>query len=447
MYFYHPNTITININDMNRKNFMTICLLLASVVMLWSQSSKQYITVVASPDHSDWIYKTGEDAHFTLYAIKENVMMEGVEIKYSYGPEKLSAVKEGTVKTDKNGIAKIKVPGAKKPGFITVRASVEYKGKTYSTMTNIGFDPYNIQPTTTLPEDFTAFWDAAKEKAARIPMLTRVVHSVEKSNDRVDVYYVRVQSYKVGSYVYGVLTVPKGEGKKPAVLRLPGAAVRSFSGPNSLAYEGFIVFEIGIHGIPVDQNNEIYQALQSNQLAGYAAMGLDDKNTFYYKRVYMGCVRAIDYLCSRDDVDASRIAVYGGSQGGMLSIVTAGLDSRVSAMVCHYPAFCDVTGYYYGRSGGWPHLFINKKENNIEAKINTSRYYDTVNFARFVNIPGYYAWGFNDIVCCPSSTFSAYNVIKAPKRLELALDAGHWLYPWHTQEGIDWLKNQFGMNK
>ena len=161
----------------------------------------------------------------------------------------------------------------------------------------------------------------------------------------------------------------------------------------------------------------------------------------------MGCVRAIDYLCSRDDVDTSRIAVYGGSQGGMLSIVTAGLDTRVSAMVCHYPAFCDVTGYYYGRSGGWPHLFINKKENNIEAKINTSRYYDTVNFARFVNIPGYYAWGFNDIVCCPTSTFSAYNVIKAPKRLELALDAGHWLYPWHTQEGIDWLKNQFGMNK
>ena len=150
---------------MNTRKLLAVWLICISAFTLWGQTSKQYITVVASPDHTDWIYSVGEDAHFTLYAIKENVMMEGVEIKYSYGPEKLSAVKEGTVKTDKNGIAKIKVPGAKKPGFITVRASVDYKGKNYSTMTNIGFDPYDIQPTTTLPDDFTAFWEESKEKA------------------------------------------------------------------------------------------------------------------------------------------------------------------------------------------------------------------------------------------------------------------------------------------
>ena len=89
-----------------------------------------------------------------------------------------------------------------------------------------------------------------------------------------------------------------------------------------------VVLEIGIHGIPVNQDREIYSALQSGSLAGYATMGLESRNTFYYKRVYMGCLRAIDYLCSLDSVDENRIAVYGGSQGGMLSIVTAALDSR-----------------------------------------------------------------------------------------------------------------------
>ncbi|MDD4820645.1 MAG: acetylxylan esterase [Flavobacteriales bacterium] len=419
--------------------------ILTTAVFLSAQSAKEYVTVIAEPDHSDWVYSVGENASFTLYAVKENARMEGVVIDYEYGPEKLSPVFKGSVTTGKDGFAKIKVPGAKKPGFITVRVSTVWKDKKYTGMTNIGFDPYKIQPTTSLPDDFTSFWDSAKEKAAQVPMLTRITYSPEKSNDRVDVYFVRIQSYRVGNYVYGVLSVPKTEGKKPAVLRLPGAAVRSFSGPNSLAYDGFVVLEIGVHGIPVDQDPEIYSALERGQLAGYAAMGLENRDSFYYKKVYLGCVRAIDYLCSRDDVDTDKIAVYGGSQGGMLSIVTASLDKRVKAMVCHYPAFCDVTGYYYGRSGGWPHLFLNKNENNIQAKINTSKYYDTVNFARFISIPGYYAWGFNDIVCCPSSTFSAYNVIKAPKRLELALDAGHWLYPWHTQQGIDWLKNQFEM--
>ena len=91
---------------------------------------------------------------------------------------------------------------------------------------------------------------------------------------------------------------------------------------------------------------------------GALLKGIEHRDTYYYKRTYLGCVRAVDYLCSREDVDPTRIACYGGSQGGMLSIVTAALDKRITALFAYYPAFCDVTGYYYGRSGGWPHLFL-----------------------------------------------------------------------------------------
>ena len=101
--------------------------------------------------------------------------------------------------------------------------------------------------------------------------------------------------------------------------------------------------------------------------------------------------------------------------------------------------------YYYGRSGGWPHLFIDRSDPLIEQKVAVSKYYDVVNFARFLTQPGFYAWGFNDIVCCPSSTFSAYNVITAPKTLKVARDTGHWLYPWQTEQALQWLKARFGM--
>ena len=424
------------------------CILAATFLALTSiiaQPSKQFITVYAEPDHSDWIYSCGEKAVFTLYAVKENVRMPNAEISYSYGPEKLKAEKTGTVTTGKDGFARITVPGRKVPGFTTVNVSVTYNGKRYSSQTNIGFDPYRIEPTTSLPEDFESFWENAKEKAARVPMLTRVRYSQEESNDRVDVFYIRIQSYKAGNYVYGVLTVPKTEGRKPAILRLPGVAVRKFSGPDPLAYEGFVVLNIGVHGIPVDQDSEIYKQLENGAMSGYVLKGLENRDSYYYKRSYLGCVRAVDYLCSREDVDQTRIACYGGSQGGMLSIVTAALDKRISALFAYFPAFCDVTGYYYGRSGGWPHLFLDKSDPLIEQKVAVSKYYDVVNFARFLSQPGFYAWGFNDIVCCPSSTFSAYNVIKAPKTLCLARDTGHWLYPWQSEEALKWLKSQFNM--
>ena len=80
-------------------------------------SSHQYITVVAEPDHADWTYHVGEEAHITAYAIKENARMAGTTISYSYGPDKLDAVYNGTVTTDASGVAHFTVPAAKAPGF------------------------------------------------------------------------------------------------------------------------------------------------------------------------------------------------------------------------------------------------------------------------------------------------------------------------------------------
>lgn len=428
-----------------KRLFVILAVVATAIVATAQSSSHNYITVVAEPNHADWTYKVGETAEFTAYAIKENARMAGVEISYSYGPDKLEAVYTGKVKTDKNGVARFKVPGMKVPGFTSVRVKVNYEGYDYSSMTNIAFDPYGIKPTTTMPDDFKEFWDNAKAKAAQVPMDVIIRHNDSESNARVDVYYVRIQSYRKGNYVYGVLTVPKTEGRKPAILRLPGAAVRTFHGPNELAYDGYVVLEIGVHGIPVDQDEEIYRQLEGGALSGYTQQGIDNRDTYYYKRSILGCVRAIDYLCSRDDVDPSRIATYGGSQGGMLSIMTAALDSRVKALFAYFPAFCELAGYYNGRAGGWPHMFRDKNEPNIKARIQVSRYYDTVNFARMLRVPGFYAWGFNDPACCPTSTFSAYNVITAPKQLHVGRDTGHWLYKWQLDKAHAWLKEQLGV--
>lgn len=427
------------------KKIVAIVATLVACITALAQPAKEFVTVYAEPDHQDWTYKVGETAKVKLYAVCQNVILKNIEIEYSYGPEKLDYTFTGKVKTDAEGFATVKVPGAKAPGFITVYPTVQYQGIKYSGRVNLAFEPDKIKPTVTLPDDFIQYWEDAKAKAAQTPMLVRERYCPEESDDRVDVYYVRVQAVRPGTYLYGVLTVPKTPGPKPAILRLPGAAIRSFNGPCEFAYEGFVCLEMGVHGIPVDQDKEMYRALEYGGMSGYTAKGIEDRDTYYYRRTYLSLVRALDYLCSRDDVDASRIAAYGGSQGGMLSIVAAGLDSRISALFAYFPAFCDVCGYYNGRSGGWPHMFRNPNEPDIQKKLNTIRYYDTVNFARFVKVPGIYAFGYNDITCCPTSTYSAYNSITAPKSLLLARDTGHWLYPWQTKAAMKWIKEQFGM--
>ena len=189
-----------------------------------------------------------------------------------------------------------------------------------------------------------------------------------------------------------------------------------------------ITFAIGIHGIPQTLPDDLYPNLSKGVLDDYAFYHLDDKDCYYYRRVYTGCVRALDFLCSLPEYDGENLGVIGGSQGGALAIVTAGLDTRVKALVAFYPALCDLTGYLHGRAGGWPAMFApqNQNLNNKPEKVATSRYYDVVNFARFIKAPGYYSWGYNDPTCPPTSTYSAYNVITAPKQLFIAHDTGHW---------------------
>ena len=75
---------------------------------------------------------------------------------------------------------------------------------------------------------------------------------------------------------------------------------------------------------PVIYNNLLYGGL--NQ---YQYMNWDNRDEIYFKRVYIGCVRAADYIFSMDEFDGENLIVYGGSQGGALAIVTAALDPQL----------------------------------------------------------------------------------------------------------------------
>ncbi|WP_373517253.1 acetylxylan esterase [Pricia sp.] len=405
---------------------------------LTAQPSKQLVEVIVSPNHTDWTYDVGEQAEFSINVLRNQVPIEGVKIDYKIetdpGYREVKIWDEGTLSL--NNKTKVKAPKFKDPGFLRCTVTVTVDGKEYSSYATAGFAPYKIKPTTTLPSDFEAFWEKGKEELAEVPMNPVLTLLPERCTNKVDVYHVQLDNVK--GKIYGILCTPKKAGKYPAILHVPGAGIRPYYGEVDEAAEGFVSFTIGIHGIPVTLDTGVYDDLQAGALNNYQVFNLDDKDNMYYRRVYLGCVRAVDFLDSLDSFNGEDMAVTGGSQGGALSIVTASLDDRIDYLAAFYPALSDMTGFLHGRAGGWPQIFVDDFTNKPE-KIEVSKYYDVVNFARSVKAEGWYSWGYNDNVCPPASTFAAYNVINAEKELHIFQETQHWTFPEQRELKNLWL--------
>jgi cephalosporin-C deacetylase-like acetyl esterase len=86
-------------------------------------------------------------------------------------------------------------------------------------------------------------------------------------------------------------------------------------------------------------------------------------------------------------------------------------------------------------------MFKDEVLHRSPAKLSTIRYYDVVNFARRVKVPGLYSWGYNDETCPPTSMYSAWGVIPGPKKLLLALETGHSTTPEQTERVGRWLES------
>jgi len=417
------------------KLLLQLAFLVVFTVSAAAQGGTSLIKVIVAPDHKDWTYKVNETAKFSVQVLKYGNLMDNVTIDYETGPEAWPDVKkEGVVlkngKTEFSGTMKV-------PGFYRVRVWAVVDGRRYEGLATAAFEPEKIQPTVKDPADFDAFWTKAIEDARKFNLDPRLTLLPDRCTSDVNVYHISFQNDGFSSRIYGMLTVPKKPGKYPAILKVPGAGIRPYTGDTRLASMGFVTLEIGIHGIPVNLDIQAYLDLNGGPLAGYWGIRLNDKNTHYYKRVYVGCVRAVDFIYTLPEFDGTNIAVTGGSQGGALTIITAGLDSRIKYAAGMYPALCDATGYLNKRAGGWPHYFkgIEPKPGELE----TIGYYDVVNFARRVKAPGFYTWGFNDLTCPPTSMYSAYNVITAPKELHIFQETGHWTFPEQSEKLTMWL--------
>lgn len=399
------------------------------------------------PDHADWLYKTGEKAKveigFTIYGVPQDV-----EVTYEIGPDMMPATASGKVML-KRGKAVIDMGTMKKAGFLDLRLTAVKDGRKYQHHVKVGFSPEQLKPYTKNPSDFDAFWQKniadARQQVSTEKMVTKCEKVAKYTTDEFDCFLLKLKIDSRHS-IYAYLTKPKKDGKYPVVLCPPGAGIKTIKEPMRNTYyakNGFIRLEMEIHGLNPEMTDEQFKEITAafDYENGYLSNGLDDKDNYYMKHVYVACVRAIDYLCSLPDWDGRNVFVQGGSQGGALSLITAGLDRRVTACVANHPALSDMAGYLDHRAGGYPHF---NRQNNMftPEKVETMAYHDVVNFARRITCPVYLTWGYNDDVCPPTTSYIVWNLITAPKKSLITPVNEHWTSNDTNYGQMLWLKQQ-----
>lgn len=399
------------------------------------------------PDHADWLYQTGENAKVEVSFCKYGIPRDG-ELKYSIGNDMLQPDKHGSVKL-KNGRAVINMGTKKTPGFRDMKLSVSLDGKTYEHHIKVGFSVDKINPYTQEPQDFRSFWQKNMEELKQVPLSYTKELYKDYCTDKIDCYLVKLQIDNMGHSMYGFLFYPKNAqpGKHPVVLCPPGAGIKTIKDPMRNKYyaeNGFVRFEVEIHGLDPRISSETFGEISrafNDRNGGYLANGLENKDIYYMKHVYVGLVRCIDFLTSLPEWDGKNVAVQGGSQGGALSIIAAGLDSRVTQCVANHPALSDMAGYAAkGGTGGYPHFCRQPQILSNKDCLNTLAYFDVVNFARYVKAPTYLTWGYNDVTCPPTTSYAVWNTLKCTKESLLTPINEHWTTTETNRGQMEWIK-------
>jgi len=323
------------------------------------------------------------------------------------------------------------------PGFYHVSATITLEtGNDYSASKVIGINPEKIVSLIDPEDDFDLFWrNSLRELEAITPNFVVEKQKREK-NSKTDLYKVEMMSFG-NLRVMGWLEVPKKKGIFPALLRVPG--YRSNMKPAD-KYDDLIVFSFNprSHG-DSDDTKDTHLDLWIR--------GLNTEEEYYYRGAYLDCIRAVDFLASRKDVDQNRIAVWGGSQGGGFSFATAALDPRIDLCISDIPWMSDWPNYfaitYWPEIGDW---FAENPDQNWQSMLQTLSYFDTKNMAGKIKCPVIMSISLQDAVCPPSTSFATYNLITSPKEYTVHKHSGHWQPKDHWDKRFVWIREQFGMD-
>lgn len=305
---------------------------------------------------------------------------------------------------------------------------------------NYGFA---VQPTAAksppmLPTDFDTFWQEARAELDAVVPEFKLTPTPQYATSKTDVFEVEMRS--LGNIrVRGYYAQPKNKTNLPALLHVQGysSVMLPFDVDQPMAQ-----FFLNIRGHGNSQTD------LNPGFPGFLLKGLDSAKTYIYRGAYMDCVRAVDFLASRSEIDTTRIGVEGASQGGALSFATAALDKRIKLCAPDVPFLSDFRNYF--QIANWPaqefklHALTHFKK--MESIYSVLDYFDIRHLTPSVFCPVFMGVGLYDDTCPPAINFAAYNnLASTDKTYRLYPTAGHSLPPSHYDIKRNWIFKHFGI--
>ena len=277
--------------------------------------------------------------------------------------------------------------------------------------------------------DFEAYWQSTLAESAKTPLqatLERIAYPALGCT----VYQVQYQGWR-GARISAWYIVPDGDGPFPGLIQYHGysGSRQDVFGYLPWALQGYAIMGVDVRGQSGDSTDPNHYP--GGHVRGWMTLGITDPEAYYYRGVYADCVRAVDWLCSRPEVDATHIGVMGMSQGGGLALAVTALDHRpVLAMpempfLCHFRRAVDMAVRL-------PYLeipdYLRRWPQREETVWRTLSYCDNLNLAPRIQCPVLMTVGLQDDICPPSSVYATYNWIEAPKEMRV--------YPYHNHEVV-----------
>ncbi len=211
------------------KNVFTILLLAASLSLHaqkfqqeFGNPRKPFVEAIATPNHADSYYHTGQSATLRIVAREGGVPLDGTILRYKVGPEMWLPEQWDSTRFV-GGEALVHMGTMKEPGFLVCHYEFSTSdGKTTKDLVKLAYDPEQIKTLTPLPQDFKQFWQKALREARKVPFEPEY----RDIPDATDEHFVtRLVRLRVGKekWMQGYLTMPRGAGPFPVVLCPPGA--------------------------------------------------------------------------------------------------------------------------------------------------------------------------------------------------------------------------------
>jgi cephalosporin-C deacetylase len=309
----------------------------------------------------------------------------------------------------------------------------------------------SYHPRLASPADAAGFWAGTLADAARLPVAA-TFEPVDTGLRLVDTYDVCFAGYG-GHPIRGWLHLPASPaGPLPCVVQYIG-----YGGGRGLAHENVFWAVAGYAHFIMDTRGQGAAGAVGDtpdpepagpSHPGFMTRGILDPATYYYRRVYVDAVRAVDAARGHDLVDGARIVVAGGSQGGGLSLAVAGLRGDLSGVMADVPYLSHFRRAITVAERG-PYLeiarYLKTDRRRTEEVLRTLDYFDVAGLVPAATAPALFSVALQDDICPPSTVYAAYNAYGAPRRIVE--------YPFNDHEGgegfqrqaqLEWLADLLG---